>query len=167
MQTVLNFSYGSNMLSKRIQQRVPSARVVRPAVLHGYGLRWHKAGQDGSAKCDIVQTGAPMDRVHGVVYELLVAEKHLLDAAEGLGKGYEEMQVVVKHAQGDILAWTYYATHLDPALIPFDWYKALVVAGALEHGLPAAYVDGLRTVPATADPDDSRASRHWVLTTAA
>jgi len=164
MDTVLNFSYGSNMLRQRITQRVPSARAVGTAVLRGHVLRWHKAGQDGSAKCDVVPTGSPDDKVHGVVYELLVSEKHLLDAAEGLGHGYDEKQIDLEADGGMQAAWTYYATSLDAALLPFSWYKALVVAGALEHGLPPAYVRQLQSVAATDDPESERAQRHWVLT---
>lgn len=164
MTTILNFSYGSNLLGRRMKQRVPSARPVQTAVLRGYVLRWHKAGQDGSAKCDIVPSESAGDLVHGVVYELAVAEKHFLDAAEGLGHGYEEMQVVLETASGaSINVWTYYATDKDAALQPFTWYKALVVAGALEHGLPADYIDRLQAVPAIEDPDTRRAGLHWAL----
>ena len=81
MPTILNFSYGSNLLDRRMTQRVPSARPVQTAVLRAYALRWHKAGQDGSAKCDIVASASPDDLVHGVVYELAVADKHFLDTA--------------------------------------------------------------------------------------
>lgn len=72
MSTLLNFSYGSNLLGKRMLQRVPSARVVQTARLDGYQLCWHKAGQDGSAKCDIVRTSVAGACVHGVVYALAV-----------------------------------------------------------------------------------------------
>jgi orotidine-5'-phosphate decarboxylase len=163
MTTLLNFSYGSNMLSARITQRVPSARAIGTAVLTGHLLRWHKAGQDGSAKCDIVATGSTDDRVIGVVYTLSAGEKHLLDAAEGLGNGYDEKEVVLESASGAITAWTYHATAIDTTMLPFDWYKALVVCGATEHGLPDAYVRQLQAVPAVADGDAERAQRHWCL----
>jgi orotidine-5'-phosphate decarboxylase len=163
MTTLLNFSYGSNMLCARITQRVPSARAVGTAVLPGHLLRWHKAGQDGSAKCDIVATGSTDDQVIGVVYTLSAGEKHLLDAAEGLGNGYDEKEVVLESASGAITAWTYHATAIDAMVLPFDWYKALVVCGAIEHGLPDAYVRRLQAVPAVADGDAERAQRHWAL----
>lgn len=163
MRLLLNFSYGSNMLRQRMTQRVPSARAVGMAVLRGHVLRWHKAGQDGSAKCDVVSTRAADDLVHGVVYQLLASEKHLLDAAEGLGHGYEEKQVVLESATGHCTAWTYHATARDGALLPFTWYKALVVAGAIEHGLPQGYIRSLRAVPAIEDADAERSGRHWAL----
>ena len=58
-------------------------------------------------------------------------------------------------------AWTYCATDIDASLAPFTWYKALVVAGALERKLPSEYIDRLRAVPAIEDPDTRRADLHW------
>ncbi len=163
MRTILNFSYGSNMLSRRIGLRVPSARFVHTATLAGYVLRWHKAGQDGSGKCDIVKTSAPGACVLGVVYELAADEKHLLDAAEGLGHGYDEMQVRLGLASGDTTAWTYYATAIDCSMRPYTWYKALVVAGAREHDLPGDYIEQLNQVSAFEDSDDERARSNWAI----
>ena len=77
------FAYGSNLLSTRLQQRTPSARALAPAVLEGHALRWHKAGADGSGKCDVVAVDGAGHRVIGVVYEIARSEKPLLDAAEG------------------------------------------------------------------------------------
>ena len=34
----------------------------------------------------------------------------------------------------------------DPSLTPYDWYKAFVLAGAREHGLPQDYVAALDAV---------------------
>ena len=50
----------------------------------------------------------------------------------------------------------YYASNIDPARKPYTWYKALVVAGAKEHGLPASYIAGLETAEASEDPDRTR-----------
>jgi gamma-glutamylcyclotransferase len=43
---------------------------------------------------------------------------------------------------------------------PYDWYKALVIAGAREHGLPADYIAALAAAPAKPDPDKIRAARN-------
>ncbi|MDH5338704.1 MAG: gamma-glutamylcyclotransferase [Rubrivivax sp.] len=163
MSVIVNFSYGSNMLARRIAQRVPSARPVQRAVLQGYELRWHKVGQDGSGKCDIVRSERPGSVVHGVLYQFARDEKHLLDAAEGLGRGYDERQVSVEGDSGIVHAWAYVATATDPQRLPFNWYRALVVAGAMEHGLPAPYVQSLRATPAVDDADVGRARLHFAL----
>ena len=42
-------------------------------------------------------------------------------------------------------------------LAPYSWYKAYVLAGAVEHGLPLEYVAGaIESVVATEDPDKQR-----------
>ena len=163
MRTVLNFAYGSNMLWQRILQRVPSATPQGVARLHGYQLHWHKVGQDRSGKCDIRPAADPASLVHGVLYRFDHAHKALLDEAEGLGHGYDEIEVQVETAQGPALALAYAASHIETTLRPFDWYQALVVAGAIEHGLPVDYVETLRRIEARADTDTARAALHFAL----
>ncbi len=163
---VLNFAYGSNLLSRRIHARVPSARVVARGVLRGHELRWHKVGQDGSAKCDVVATGNAQSRVFGVVYAIAAAEKPRLDKAEGLGAGYAQRQAEIETDSGPVNAWLYHATAIEPGLIPFDWYKALVVAGAREQQLPAAYVAWLEATAAREDRDFERSATNHALASA-
>lgn len=122
-----------------------------------------KIGQDGSGKCDVVESVLRGAQVHGVIYEIPASEKPRLDKAEGLGAGYEEKQVVVETSAGRISALVYYATKIDVSLTPFTWYKALVVAGAREHALPAEYVAALAIVPAQYGSDIGRAEKHFAL----
>ena len=105
-------------LRRRIRERVPSTRAVCVGVLRGHELRWHKVGQDGSGKCDVVESVLPGEQVHGVVYEIAASEKPRLDKAEGLGAGYEEKQVVVETSAGPISALVYYATKVDASWVP-------------------------------------------------
>ena len=140
----LYFAYGSNMSTDRLRGRTPSARARGKARLPGHVLRWHKAGKDGSGKCDIVRVDAQAV-VWGVLFDVARNEKPELDQAEGLGIGYfeEEVRVVTDH--GPCLALTYRANpeRTDATLRPVGWYKDHVVCGAREHGLPADY---LRTI---------------------
>jgi hypothetical protein len=55
-----------------------------------------------------------------------------------------------------IEATAYVATHVDESLLPFTWHGALVIAGAVEHGPPIAYVNGLRAIEAKLDADAHR-----------
>lgn len=160
---MLNFAYGSNLLTRRMVERVPSARVVSLATLVGHRLCWHKRGRDGSGKCDVLPTGDPADRVFGVIYRMTLADKHALDRIEGLGAGYDEQEVTLLTADGPMRAWTYRATDIAPDALPFTWYKALVLAGAREHGLPAHYVARLEAIEALSDPDVARASMNGAL----
>jgi gamma-glutamylcyclotransferase len=161
--TFLYFAYGSNMLTERLRLRSPSARPVAVAVLAGHELRWHKVSRDQSGKCDIVQVEAPQARVIGVVYEILTSEEAALDAAEGLGDGYARKLVVLETEGGQVLAQTYVATNTEPSAVPFTWYKALVVAGAKQHGLPGEYISALEAAAAKVDTNAGRAARNFAL----
>ena len=55
------------------------------------------------------------------------------------------------------------ASHIDPGLRPFDWYKALVAAGARRHGFPQPYRDAIESVSAQPDSDDARATQNAAL----
>ena len=155
--TYCYFAYGSNMSSERLRGRTPSAVSLGRARLPRYALRWHKLGRDGSGKCDVEPTDLPGESVWGVLYEIDCAEKQALDTAEGLGVGYNEQTVLVERETGVEEALTYRARSdkIDSMLRPLPWYKAHVLRGAREHGLPEEYVRriaavGVREAPATA-----------------
>lgn len=157
MQEIVYFAYGSNMSSRRLRHRVPSARVVGRGALPGYRLAWHKRGSDGSGKCDII-AGWPGDVVYGVLYSLAAEDKPRLDRAEGLGYSYGQCDVepwlLDRHESTGAI--TYYALRTDPTYIPFSWYRDHVLIGAREHGLPAHYIAMIENVPVFEDPDSGR-----------
>jgi len=163
------FAYGSNMLTARLRERVPSAAAIGIGRLVGHALRWDKrSGRDRSGKCDAEATGRQEDVVWGVLFELDPDEKPALDRAEGVGVGYIDKTVQVSTDAGPVTAVIYYATDKDPSLRPYHWYKALVIAGAREHGLPAGYRSGLELVVTVSDHNPTRAgtarhapSGHW------
>lgn len=161
IQTFLSFAYGSNMLTRRIQKRCPHATALGMAELRGYKLKWHKESKDKSGKCDVEQTDDATKVVFGVLYEIPVDEKTALDAAEGLGSGYEAITVEVTFKGAPRMASVYIATEINPCLKPYTWYKRFVVEGAREHDLPRAYIDGLATTDAIEDPDRERHNRNW------
>ncbi len=158
------FAYGSNMSLRRLRQRIPAAQPLGTGVLEQHELRFHKAGRDGSAKCDAFFTGQLAHAVHGVLYEIDVGDKGLLDKIEGLGAGYEEKLVTVSQGDGDLVeAVTYYATHIDDSLLPFHWYKHHVLIGAQEIGLPAPYIARIAEMASLADPDRERHAKQLSL----
>ncbi len=162
---VTYFAYGSNLCLPRLAKRVPGVRALGPAFLPGYELRWHKRGVDRSGKCSIVASASEGAVVHGALFTIPKAEKHLLDRVEGLGNGYGEITVRVESSQGTASARTYVAspTHVDDSLRPYAWYRDLVVSGAESHNLPAEYVELLRLVVVQQDQDAERASRNRVF----
>lgn len=159
---VLVFSYGSNMLTARIRERCPGAQAIGTALLEDHQLAWHKSSKNGSGKCDVVgrRRGAA---VHGVVFRVPRAEKWDLDKAEGLGYGYDERvaEVILNGERSRVVL--YVATDTDGTLKSYTWYRALVVAGAREHGLPSDYITALETVEALEDQDRSRHDKNMLL----
>jgi hypothetical protein len=159
---VLYFAYGSNMLTRRLRARAPSARRVAVASLGAHSLRFRKRGRDGSAKCDALWTGRPDDRVHGVLFEIADGDWAALDAAEGRGRGYERAAVDVELGDGRRLtAQTYRAQpeYADDTLLPYSWYRDLVAAGARAHGLPKEYVEAIERQRSAPDPSPEREAR--------
>lgn len=157
---ILYFAYGSNMSQPRLGARTPSARVRCVATLPGYELRFHKLSrEDGSGKCDIVFTGDPGHTVFGVVYSLHLDELPALDAAEGVGLGYEREPRTVYSLSGEALeTHVYIATLTRSELRPMDWYKEHVLRGAHSHQLPEDYIAMIEAVQAHPDPDRERRS---------
>lgn len=154
------FAYGSNMGTSRLTARTPSATPLGIGQLKGHALKWHKTGTDGSGKCDVVSTGNDNDVVWGVLYTLDTSEKPALDKVEGLGTDYAESCLDILIGGETVKAWFYVAILKEDGLIPFDWYKAFVVEGAREHGLPQDYIAALDAVAASPDPDAERAAQN-------
>ena len=163
MSRICTFAYGSNMLTARLRERVSSAAAVGTGRLPGHVLKWHKRSRDGSGKCDIESTGLNEEVVWGVLFELDSAEKPALDRAEGLNDGYTERQLDIITDCGTVRAVAYIATAKDAALRPYHWYKAFVVAGAREHGLPPEYLQSLENATSIPDPNAARAVKNEQL----
>ena len=152
------------MSIKRLKDRVPSAEARGTATLMGHELRFHKKSKDGSGKCDAHETNNPEHSVIGVVFEITESEKPQLDAKEGLGYGYEEKVVTLTSKSGEeIAAVTYYATSIDPNLKPYPWYLHHVLTGAEENGLPADYVQRIRSISSVKDPKPERHDREMAI----
>lgn len=158
---MLYLAYGSNMSSKRLRSRAASAEFVAVARLSAHVLKFHKkSDKDGSGKCDAYFTGDDGQFLFGALYKIDEAHWSALDAAEGLGAGYEKKRVsLTSPGAGDVEAFTYYATVTDPSLQPLCWYKEHVLRGAEEHGLPQAYVEMIRSAPVADDLDEARRLR--------
>ena len=157
---MLYFAYGSNMSTKRLRKRIPTAKFVVVSYLANHQINFHKAGKDGSAKCNALKTNDDTHFVIGVVFEISASEKIDLDRYEGLAYGYDEKIVTVVSTEGkSIEAVTYYATDIDPALKPYHWYKEHVIRGAEEHKLPQDYIQIVSDIESI---DDSDLFRHDV-----
>lgn len=130
------FAFGSNMSSVRLRKRLPDAHSRGRGCLPGWRFVCNKSGLDGSAKANLRRD--PAGTVWGVVYELPRTDLERLDAIEG---GYDRIEVDVLRDDGrPVRCQSYASPRLTADPRPFDWYKALIVVGAKEHGLPTDYV---------------------------
>lgn len=154
------FAYGSNLHPGRLARRAPSCRLLGVAAAEGLRLAFSKRGRDGSGKCTLCTS--PRASVWMAAYRLRAEESASLDAVE---IGYRRLPLKL-HVGGQCLTgFTYVARSgwLLPSLLPFDWYRTLVTAGADYHGFPVAYLAGLRQTPVCVDPDPVRARRQQAL----
>lgn len=161
MRSVQYFAYGSIMLTRRLRQRCSSATYKNVASAPDYRFSFSKRSIDESGKGNVIP--AQGDRVFGVLFDLDKRELPCLDEFEGVGNGYyREDAFEIELMSGErISAVTYVAdsTYIDHSLKPYDWYLALVLAGAREHRLPIPYVSQLEAVQAVLDPNPNRRAR--------
>jgi len=114
-----------------------------------------------------VESAATTDVVWGVLFEFDAAEKHLLDEAEALGHGYDELIVEVESETGKKERASMYIaakSHINDSLKPYSWYKRFVTEGASQHQLPQPYISFLQSFPAIEDPDRARDRRNRAIT---
>lgn len=149
--SVYYFAYGSNMLSERMRGRIPEAKVVGMACLSDWELVWDKISQDGSGKANLKKQKRNL--VWGVVYNVPDRNIPDLDKVEG---GYQRIETEVQFPNQDKpLVFTYVSERRDANLVPYQWYKELVLEGAQEHSLPADYIDHIKQVIAKPDTRDA------------
>jgi gamma-glutamylcyclotransferase len=154
------FAYGSNLLTPRLTARCPSAKVIGRATATDYRFEFSKVShRDGSAKATL--RVAPGALTHGVVYEVDLAERDTLDRFEGVGLGYkrpDDIEFLFEDG-GTVTGSTYIATDPQDGLRPFDWYLALILAGAREHALHASHVSAISMSQYDTDTDHTREGR--------
>ena len=147
----LYFAYASNLKRERFSRRIPSARSVGIARLPHWNLRVNKRGHDGSAKANL--SSLRNAEVWGALYELPASRLVRLDVFEG---GYVRRRVRVWTPGGEAFeATTYVSDRLQDGL-PLAWYRALMIEGAREHGLPAAWIARLESLPFRDGPPGPR-----------
>ena len=158
------FSYGSNMSSRRLMERAPSATFLSIATLQEHRLQFHKKSKDGSSKCDAKYTANQDDCVIGVVFTMSTSDKKKLDRKECLGFGYEEKTVTVVLENGtQVEASTYCAIKTDATLNPWSWYKEHVLRGARENNLPHDYISVIENIESLPDPNTERHAQELAI----
>lgn len=162
MDDILYFAYGSNLLRERLHSRCHGAVPAGLATLRDHRLTFDKVSTDGSGKCAFEPSTG--DHVYGALYRVHLSDLDALDQHEGVGHGYERTSITLAVEGGpEVRATTYTATKRRPALLPYDWYLALVLAGAVQNRLPERYLRSLQERNFKIDPEISRASRREAL----
>ncbi|VVC86679.1 unnamed protein product [Leptidea sinapis] len=151
--SVLYFAYGSNLYKRRMQINVPSAVFIGPAVLKDYRLDFNKYSSNWrGAAATIVED--PGNVVWGAVWSMNPGEILKLDKQE---EGYFAKSVRVHTTEGfEITARTYQMFENPPKARtnflpedrrPSDTYLEVILMGAIESGLPAEFIQLLKTFP--------------------
>lgn len=137
----LYFAYGSNMASARLRERAPAARALGAALLPGYAWRCNKCSADGTGRANLVPE--PGAETWGVLYEVHDRDWEALDRAE---RGCERISVGVVRDGVRGVAQTYVSDRIGDDWSPAPWYLGLLVAGAREHALPAAWIAAIEAL---------------------
>jgi hypothetical protein len=156
---VVYFAYGPNMSTTFTQERMPGCKPLGIATLPGHELRFHKRDADRSGKCNAFASNDD-SRVIGVLFRFDASKRAELDRAEGVDDGYEPAMVTVVNDKGrrrKVLTYLATADEIDDNLRPYGWYRDSVIAGGVEHGLPADYIaEHIRSVEPLEDADKSQ-----------
>lgn len=151
--TILYFAYGSNLHPLWLNNRVVSAVPVKHVTLEKWKLCFNKRSKrDNSAKCNIIRTGLPADMVHGVIYQFNSTERKILDDAED---GYSG-EIMAIGGFDEVLLYVAKVENIDNRLLPYSWYKEIIIAGARIHEFPEIYIDYICSFEAIRDPDIKR-----------
>jgi gamma-glutamylcyclotransferase len=164
MMTVWYFAYGSNMQSHTFRGRrgIAWQRAI-PARAPGWRIRFDKPPliPSGTSFANIMPD--PSSEVLGVAYEITADDHAHVELTEGVAIGNYVRQVVsvVRLDDGSRLAdaLTLTTDKAAPGMSPSTRYMSLIVAGAIEHALPADYVAWLRAIPAAEESDAERMLR--------
>jgi gamma-glutamylcyclotransferase len=165
--TFLYFAYGSNMLTEWLRDRCPSAKPIGIAFAANHKLVFGKRSVDKSGKATLICFEG--EDTPGVVFEIAESERGCLDTAEGFkhdkpldSERYyrdDNFRIRIVATDNIIFATTYLANNPEDGLRPYDWYVALVIAGAIQHDLCPDQLQILRQIKYDIDVTKDRGNR--------
>lgn len=140
------FAYGSNMNhAQRMLVRCPGARFISPARLDGYRFVFDGVSTaPGDEKKAAVANLVPDTQAHvwGALWDITKEHVVTLDYYEQVPTSYQRLDdVAVTDSAGTV--YKPVIVYLRPAQVlgmPSDEYRALIINGAHESGLPADYI---------------------------
>jgi gamma-glutamylcyclotransferase len=145
-----NFAYGSNLNSEQVRARCTNAKLVAVAKLaaHQLGFFGYSPIWDGAEESVIPAAGQD---VWGVIYELTPSDKEKLDdwqdaLFDGSGSYFHSPAKVTGSDGKEYSVLLYKKAKLGNPEKPSEEYLNFIVQGAVERGLPSAYIDQLRSL---------------------
>lgn len=163
------------MLTERLKtpKRCASAQPIGIAFVIGYKIAFTKKSKkdDGTGKATIVNTCNESDIVYGVLFEIDDDEDEIgrLDRAEGVSDGgyvVKENFTVVFDGRpiSNVRTYVAPAERCQEGLQVYDWYLALVIAGAKQHELDEDYISKIiDSNKVISDPKDDRENKHEAM----
>lgn len=134
----LYFAYGSNMSSRRLLARLPSAKPLGQAHLEDYSWSCNKLGRDGTAKANLIPNQGAT--VIGALFSIDACDWEWLDRYE---PDYSRIGVEVQYLDSWVSAQTYLSTVITN-LPPSREYLCHIIDGMREHQLPLDYIESVR-----------------------
>ena len=132
----LYFAYGSNMDPAGMARRCPRSKPLGPARLERHRLAVMREGW-------LTAIRSPNSAVHGVLWDLALADVPALDRYEGVPRGlYAKTVQPVVTAAGPKRALVYFGANAGPGTPRAD-YIAGVAAAARAWELPAEAIEAV------------------------
>jgi len=153
MPRVWYFAYGSNMQAATLRSR---RGVAWAQALPARVANWRFVCDKPPLVPSMAESYAnlvpePGADAFGVLFELDAEDLAHVELTEGVLIGnYRRIDVVAEPLAGAaaVTAATLVTDARDPSLVPSERYRALLVEGAREHGLPPAWIAFLEGLPA-------------------
>lgn len=155
------FAYAGNMNVEKFAKTVPSASKIGIAKLPGYNFAFNSAGEDESAKANVVRSFEPDAMVWGVLIKLDDAERS--NFHDPTWSSTLKLETVLCFDENDVI---YHAEvfvtephAITTHLLPYDWYHNKILKLAKNAGLPDQYISQIAIMPYKTDPDEIRRQR--------
>ncbi len=141
------FAYGSNMPTRylyNVRGVLPS--YSEPGVVENYEVNFMAPGLNGLESAFAYLLKSESKKVYGVLHR--VSKQDLAKVKGSEGALYEWATLPVKLRNGQVVAsQTLVRLSRGDVGIPSKRYLQILIEGAREHGLPAAYVNQLLDMP--------------------
>ena len=145
--TLLCFSYGSNMSTAYLRETCPGGEPLMLAELPNFRIEFRRYSNDLRGGLSTIMP-APGEIVPGVLFRVPRIEIEVLDLLEDADKGlYRRETYLVLSAAG---LWEraelYQVARARGPFAPSPRYVGWMIEGAQEHGLDPTYIDGLKAL---------------------